>query len=258
MKLKCILAFLVVWFSIFPETAGQRLYSKTMLEFIFSSSMVSLNDNFLNQYPEAGLSRSNLRFTVFWNIEKDWHLDFTKHVGLITGVGLRNVGLCTDEVLPILIGGSDMEDYKIVRRLYTVGAPLIIKAGSFKNRLYFYLGGEYEIALHYKEKYWTGSHKRSGQKTKYDVWLGSQTPRFIPSVLCGIQLPGGFNIKVKYYINDFLNHNYTNQDESGVYNVSDLSRYKSSRLGYISLTWQFSPEYIKSDKWKKDSLTAAK
>ena len=70
-----------------------------------------------------------------------------------------------------------------------LGVPLAIKLGSFKNHFYFFGGGEYEMAFHLKEKYWTDSFDRSGPKTKSTEWFSSQTPTFLPSLFAGVQFP---------------------------------------------------------------------
>ena len=53
------------------------------------------------------------------------------------------------------------------------------------------------------------------------------------------KFPGGVNLKFKYYLNDFLNSDYTATNF-----VSDLTRYKTSQLWYFSLSWQFNTAYI--------------
>jgi len=248
---KLLLSILLIT-SVSTITFTQKIYSFNVWEFIFSYSDVEFTDEFLNQYSGADIAGSNVRFTLFFHFEHDWHLDLTNNIGIITGFGIRNIGISTDEVLPMTIAGTEYENYKLIRRTYTTGVPLAIKLGSFKDHLFFYAGGEYELAVHFKEKYWTGSHDRSGAKTKYNEWFGSQTPLLIPSVFGGVQLPGGFNLKFRYYLNNFLNHEYEKQS-SDVFNISDFTRYKTTQLYYVSLSWQFTSEYLKNKDWKKNS-----
>jgi hypothetical protein len=123
-----------------------------------------------------------------------------------------------------------------------LGVPLAFKFGSFSKHYYFFGGGEFELALVFKEKYWTGSYDRDGSKTKDVQWFANQTPTFLPSVFAGVQLPGGVNIKFKYYLTDFLNTDYkvsSNSQEGSSFNLSDLSRYQESQLFYVSVCWQF-------------------
>jgi hypothetical protein len=225
---------------------GQHIYPVTSGEMIFSQGKASFTDEFLTQYPEARLAANNVRFTIFLHIGQYFHCDFTDNIGLFTGLAIRNVGMITDETLPQTVSTTGEPvpyvNYNICRRQYMLGVPLALKLGSFKNHLYFFGGGEYEVAFHLKEKYWTDSFDRSGSKTKRMEWFSSQTPTFLPSVFVGVQFPGGVNLKFKYYLVDFLNTDYkvsNNSQDGATFSISDLSRYKSSQLVYFSLCWQF-------------------
>ena len=251
MKLK--LVFFIAGFILYlPNLKAQKTYSSTVTEFIFSSGNVQFTDAFLSQYPDAKTIKTDLRFTAFFHICQDWHIDFTNNIGVITGLGLRNVGLISDEVLPDPNNTSSLLDYKIIRRLYTLGVPLAFKLGSFKDHIFFYGGGELEMALHYKEKYWTNTHSRKGDKAVYTSWFGEQTPLILPSVFGGIQLPKGINIKVKYYINNFLSNSYKRSGNDNEFNVSDLTRYKKSQVFYLALSMQFNTAYITKKDWKPE------
>jgi hypothetical protein len=236
-----------------------KIYDVTTWEMIFSSSNVQFKDVFTTQYKNAEVTKTDVRYTVFFHLGEYWNFDFGNHIGIFTGMGIRNVGLITDERLPDYVGSDQLVDYKIIRRIYTAGVPLAFKLGSFSENLYLFAGGEYEFAINYKEKYWTGTQSRTGSKTKSNTWFGNQTPEFLPSVFAGVQLPGGINIKFKYYPDNFLNNNYTKGDNTvkgEPYNVSDLTRYKNSQVFYISLSWQIDNEDIKDNKWNHDSQFA--
>jgi hypothetical protein len=235
---------LLLFFSTFilAQIKAQKIYTLTSGELIFSFSDVQLSNDFKSQYGNAEITKTNVRFTLFFHIGEYLHMDFNNKIGIFTGLGIRNVGLSSDEKLPDLVGSDQTLDYKIIKRLYTIGLPLAIKLGSFKDHFYFFAGGECESALQYKEKYWTNTQTRSGSMTKSTQWFGNQTPHFLPSVFAGVQMPHGFNIRFKYYLIDFLNNEYKsgNNDASGaVYNVSDLTRYAKSQVFYFSICWQF-------------------
>ena len=259
--LKIFATALFVGFLIAPAAQAQKVYSVTSGEMIFGLSDVSFSDQFLSTYPGASVS-TNMRWTVFFHLGQYWHLDFTNNLGLISGIGIRNVGLITDETLPESavpagqVYTGNYIDYKIIRRSYMAGIPLLVKLGSFKDHIYFYGGAEYELAFHYKEKYWTGTHSRDGAKTKTTDWFGSQVPTFIPSVKGGVQLPGGFHVEFKYYLNDFLDNSYKVSQNGNQFNVSDLTRYKTSQVYYISISWQFNSEYITKKDWQSESTVA--
>jgi len=236
-----------------------KIYDVTTWEMIFSSSNVQFTDAFTSRYKKAEVTNTNVRYTIFFHLGEYWNFDFGNHVGFYTGIGVRNVGLISDERLPDLVGSDQLIDYKIIRRLYTAGVPVAFKLGSFSDNIYFYAGGEYELVLNYKEKYWTGTQSRTGSTTKYNKWFGNQTAPLLPSVFAGVQLPGGVNIKFKYYLNDFLNNNFTKGDNTFVgqpYNISDLTRYKKSQVFYISLSWQINNKVIRDKKWNPDSQLA--
>ncbi len=229
------------------QLQAQNVYPVTSGEIIFSQSNATFTQAFLDQYPGAGLDNNNVRFTAFFHLGQYIHCDFTDNIGFFSGLAVRNVGMITDENLPQTVSINDgasvpYSKYNVVRRQYMLGVPLALKLGSFKDHLYFFGGGEYELAFHLKEKYWTDSYDRSGPKTKSTEWFSSQTPTFIPSVFAGVQFPGGINLKFKYYLTDFLNTDYkvsSNSQDGSSFSISDLTRYESSQVFYFSLCWQF-------------------
>jgi hypothetical protein len=244
-KFICIIIYIIGLINI-PLNA-QKVYPVTSGEIIFSQSKATFTQAFLTQYPGASLANNNVRFTAFFHLGQYIHCDFTNNIGFFSGLAIRNVGMITDENLPQTVSINDgasvpYSKYNIVRRQYMLGIPLALKLGSFKDHVYFYGGGEYEVAFHLKEKYWTDSYDRSGPKTKSMEWFSSQTPTFIPSVFAGVQLPRGINLKFKYYLTDFLNTDYkvsSNSQDGSSFSISDLTRYESSQVFYFSLCWQF-------------------
>jgi len=254
-KMKKLILFFFIVLSSIHLVKAQKTYSVTSGEMIFSFSDMEFTDAFLDEYPNAELTKTNLRYTIFFHLGEYWHIDFSNKLGILTGIGMRNVGMISNEKIPETIGSDLMINHKIIRRVYALGVPLGIKIGSFKDHVYFFGGGEYELAFHYKQKYWI-SHSRSGSKTKENEWFASQTPTFIPSVFGGVQLPGGINIKFKYYLLDFLNHNYSRINTNDNFEVGDLTRYKTSHLFYVSLTWQLNTAYITKKEWQTGTEVA--
>ena len=257
MKSRFYLIILIILGAINITARAQHVYPVTSGEIIFSQSNASFTQAFLTQYPGASLVNNNVRFTAFLHIGQYFHCDFTDNIGAFTGLAIRNVGMITDETLPqtVTTTGADVlyTSYNIIRRQYMLGIPLALKLGSFKNHIYFFGGGEYEVAFHFKEKYWTDSFDRSGPKTKTTEWFSSSTPTFLPSVFAGVQFPGGVNLKIKYYLTDFLNTDHKiggNSTEGNRFSLSDLSRYESSRIIYFSLCWQFNTSSLW--EWNRD------
>ncbi|MBK9392062.1 MAG: hypothetical protein IPN68_18435 [Bacteroidetes bacterium] len=255
MKSKLHVPILVILSLLTFTASAQTVYPVTSGEMIFSQSHSSFTGSFINQYPNAKLVANNVRFTVFFHAGEYIHFDFNNNVGMFSGLAIRNVGMITDEALPqtvSLVNGASVpyNDYKIIRRQYLLGVPLAFKIGAFNKHFFLYGGGEYEMAFLLKEKYWSNTFDRSGSKTKNSRWFSNQTPTFMPSVFAGVQLPGGVNLKFKYYLTDFLNRNYSsgrNSSEGSSFDLSDLSRYQESQVLSFSLCWQFKTAELWND-----------
>ena len=191
---------------------------------IFSLSDVTFNNADVN---------TNLRFTSFFHGQQRFNLDYGNFVGLFTGVGIRNIGLITEDLYQN-VGFLDIDNthpdwnksVKIKRRSYSVGFPLALKVGNM-DKMYLFAGGEYEYMFHYKQKLFI-----DGEKIKFSEWASNRVNAWIPSLFAGIQFPGGFNLKVKYYMDDFLNPGFTGIDFGE--NV-DYSTFQSSGIWYISI-----------------------
>jgi hypothetical protein len=186
---------------------AQDVYTVSGGEVIFQSSQVEKDGNDVN---------TNLRFTLFLHLGEYLHIDLGDHIGLFSGIGLRNVGLITDE-----------DDVKIKYRTYNLGMPLALKLGSFKKNLYLFGGAEYEWMVHFKQKIF-----ESGNKTKYTSWFSNRTPDFIPSAFVGLQFPVGIQLKFRYYLNDYLNHNFKGEGVHEDYTVFD-----KTQVWYISVSF---------------------
>lgn len=162
--------------------------------------------------------------------------------------------MISDETLPSSVGSDEFVDIKVVRRTYTAGVPIGFKLGSFKDHFFLYGGGEIEWAFHYKEKYWL-SHSRDKTKTKYSEWWPNQVTKLQPSAFVGLQFPGGINLKYKYYLNNFLNHDYKgNSSNTTSVVVSDLTKYEESTLMYLSLSWHFNTAKVTQAKPSEDEI----
>lgn len=211
--------------SFFADSTAQKVYPITSGALLFQFSNVELaNSNVTNRPP---------RFTCFFHWGQYYHFDIIDNLGFYTGLAIRNVGFIYDEDIP----------QKTIRRSYTLGLPVAIKLGSFKNNLYIFGGGEYEMLFHYKGKRWY-SNDRKGSKVKDTEWFSNKTELFVPSVFAGVQFPKGINIKFKYYLGDFLNLDYEGPD-LGESNVS-FSDFTKLDVFNISVCWQF-----RTDKAKK-------
>lgn len=253
-KLKLILGFCMLFALLSISQAQQKVYMTSGGEMIFSWGDIQLDEQWVsdNTNPSDGrapsIVKTPMRFTLFFHVGQFVHLDLGNNIGFYSGASIRNTGMITDEVLPTQYQADannlEFQDVKVIRRAYSVGIPLALKLGSFKDHFYVYGGGEIDWLFHYKEKYWL-AHTRSGSKTKHTQWWPSQLETLQPSVFLGIQFPGGINVKGKYYLENFLNHEYQSSTNApGARVVSDLTKYKQSNLFYISLSWHFNTSKI--------------
>jgi hypothetical protein len=201
------------------ETKSQVVYPVSSGEIIFSFADVERN----------GVNvPTNMRFTVFFNYGQYWHFDIGNNVGFYTGGAIRNVGFITDE-----------DNFKVKRRSYTLGVPLALKLGSFGDNFYIFGGGEYEWLFHYKQKIF-----QNDNKIKRTEWLSDRTARFLPSLFAGIQFPKGLNIKFKYYLDEFLNRDFTGTDLG---EPVDYSEFNQTQIFYVSVSFQ-----LKGKKYREE------
>ena len=198
---------------------AQKLYTVSGGEIIFQSSSVEKKTDGVNTSVNT-----NLRFTLFLHIGEYLHYDFNDHVGMFTGLGIRNVGFITEE-----------DSIKDKYRTYNLGMPLAIKFGSFKKNLFLFGGAEYEWMFHFKHKTFV-----ENTKTKYTSWFSNHTPALIPSVFVGLQLPAGFQFKFRYYLDNYLEERYTY--------TSAPQGYNKTQVWYISVSYQIRNNKIKEYK----------
>jgi len=213
---------------------AQNVYPVTSGELLFQFSDTELANSDVTDNP--------MRFTLFFHWGQYYHFDMTNNIGFFSGLAIRNVGFIYDE---------DNVPQKTIRRSYNLGVPLALKLGAFNKHFYLFGGGEYELLFHYKGKRWY-SGEREGTKSKDTEWFSDKTERFVPSLFAGMQFPGGINLKFKYYMGDFLNLDYVGND-LGVADV-DFANFTKHNMFYISLSWQFRTDAIKSYLSSEDKV----
>ncbi len=128
--------FLAVLLFLNVSVRAQKLYTVSGGEIIFQSASVEKKIDGIG----TGVN-TNLRFTLFFHFGEYVHYDFSDNMGMFTGLGIRNVGLITDE-----------DSIKAKFRTYNLGMPLALKFGSFKKNLFLFVGAEYEWMFHFKQK----------------------------------------------------------------------------------------------------------
>ena len=231
------LLILILTLAFFSSKAqNKNIYMSSGGEIILSGADVNFNGTDVN---------TNMRFTIFIHIQQQINFNFTDNLGLYTGLSIRNVGLIMEDYYQNV--GYDVDNThinynkntKIKHRSYTLGFPLAIKVGSFDDNFFAYGGVEYEWMFHYKQKKFI-----DGGKYKFTQWNSDRVNTWIPSWFVGLQFPGGFNLKFKYYMNDFLNKDFVGQDFG---EDVDYSQFESTGIWYISLSVMLKWKTIKRE-----------
>jgi hypothetical protein len=153
---------------------------------LVSFSNVSRQGKMLNNVP---------RFTAFLNTGTNFNYNFSKSAGFFTGINGRNIGIIYD----------DTANIRWKRRVLALGVPAGFKFGNLKKHNFFYLAGEVDFAINYKQKKFINGDKAE----KKNNWFGKQTPLLMPSVFAGFQTNRNLGLKVQYFLNNFLNPDYT-------------------------------------------------
>lgn len=136
------------------------------------------------------------RFTYFFNTGFNVNFDFNQHLGLFSGLSLKNIGFI-EKITPL--------DSTVKRRVYTLGVPLGIRVGNIKKKNYAFVGGGVDIPFNYKEK----GYVRRGNKVKFNEWFSDRTPSYMAYGFVGVSFKPGFYVKVQYYPGNFMNPGFT-------------------------------------------------
>ncbi len=137
------------------------------------------------------------RFSIFFHAQSLVHSDIGEHVGIFSGLTLRNVGFIAEQ------DASTRKKF----RTYNVGIPVGLKIGNMNN-MYFFGGYELELPFNYKEKTFVNEEKVD----KFNVWFSRRTPTVYHTLFAGVRFPRGISVKFKYYLTPFFNKNYTQQE----------------------------------------------
>jgi hypothetical protein len=239
LKSICLLNFFVFisFFSIAQTTedsGNKMVYTKYVSEFLFQFSET---ETISNKSQLNGVKTS-----ILPNFGAYTHINFNNNIGIIPALSIRNVGMKTynDSV-------NSVKYDLIKRRALLLGGSLALKLGSFSKHAFLYGGAEYEMSIHVRQKLYDDSQH---QAFKQGEWFSTATERFLPSAFIGFQFPNGYNIQAKYYLNNFLNHNY-----SGA--LGDFTNLKTSQVFYISVSFQFKesdPSLKEKIEEKKDAI----
>lgn len=186
--MKTTLATLVISCLLFLSNTTQAQYYTTAgAEMIFSWSTVQ----------EFGAEReTRMRWSPVFNFGVHFHYDFSKSIGVFSGIKVRNIGFIYQTV----------ENKKVIQRSYNMGIPIALKIGNL-DKFFVYAGYQFELPFHYKYKTWDSSD-RSGAKTKFTNWFSDATPSVMHTIIGGVQFYRGLNIKFEWYLDNFINPDY--------------------------------------------------
>jgi hypothetical protein len=210
-KLTILLVFCIM--TGFAAFSQSKSYVTTGGEMIFS--FADITDN-------GQSAESTLRWAPVFNIQSMLNKDLSSHVGLFTGIAVRNVGYIYDNYTD----PSNDVVYKKKFRSYNIGIPVGIKIGNL-DKMFIYGGYEVEFPFLYKEKTFDGGDKID----KITGWFSNREEPIQHGFLVGIQFPYGMNVKFKYYLSEFHNQDYI--DGAGNKPYAGLK----SQVFYFSLSY---------------------
>lgn len=152
------------------------------------------------------------------------NVNISRILGIYTGLALRNIGLIYKQRDSLYAN----QEVKYKQRSYTLGIPLAIKIGNMNKKKFIYAGGEIEYAFAYKQKIFVAKHK-----DVFSDWFGKQVNPWQPSLFAGFQIRNGFNFKFKYYLNNFMNRDYTTSHNGQLYKpFANMN----SHIWYVSIS----------------------
>lgn len=210
----CSLLFVV-------STYSQKTYVSSGGEMIFS---------FANIEDNGSSENSTLRWAPVFNIQSMLNSDLSSHLGVFSGLAVRNVGYIYNNYTD----PSDGSVYKKKFRSYNLAVPLGIKIGDL-DRMFIYGGYEIEFPFLYKEKTFD-----NGDKTdKITGWFSKRQEPFQHGFFVGVQLPHGANLKFKYYLSEFHNQDYVNGNGDKPYEGLKSNVFYFSLSAYLFKNLEF-------------------
>jgi len=217
---KVIILFVFIFGTLFfssalaQEKKSGKKYWLSASEFIFSGSELEATGGPLITSIDIN---PVLRFSGFFHLQQQFHIDFNKNFGIFTGVGVRNVGMI-----------NELNDsIKIKQRVYSLGVPLALKLGALPNKFHVNIGGELEFFFHYKQKVFY-----EDEKFKKNEWVSDKVNLLNPSVFLDLHSGKGAYVRVKYYLLDFL---VKDKQEIKINGIAYNYFPDTSKLFYISV-----------------------
>jgi hypothetical protein len=168
------------------ETATKTTYFSGGSEIAFSAPVLDVNGS------DQG---AIIRFAPVVNVQQTLNKDMSDKFGLFVGLSVGNVGFIYDD---------PNSDYRYKFRTYNLGLPLGFKVGNMNEGLFF-AGYSIEWPFNYKEKEFLNEQKED----KFSVWVSDRTEPLQQAVMAGFQLGNGTCLKVKYYLTNFHDQDFS-------------------------------------------------
>jgi len=201
----------------YGQQKAPKPYFSTDGEMIFSFNQLTVPNQFFDR---------KMRFSFFPHLDFTVHKDFSKNIGLYLGVGHQNIGLRFEDSV------------KKMHRSLVVNAPVGIKLGDFEKGVFLFGGVDFGYFYHYKQKFTVGEDKFVIKEFNSDRINNTNMAWVV-----GIELPGGYNFRFKYYLNDFFNQSYVN--EAGAMPYAGAS----SGIWYISFGTR---NVLGGNRWRQE------
>ena len=168
------------------QETDKRTYFSGGSEIAFSAPQLDVNGS------DQG---AVVRFAPVVNVQQTINKDMSDKFGLFLGLSVNNVGFIYD---------VPESDYRYKFRSYNLGLPVGIKVGTMNGGLFF-AGYSVEWPFNYKEKEFLNETKED----KFVVWVSDRTLPFHQAVMAGFQLGNGTTLKLKYYLTNFHNEDFS-------------------------------------------------
>ncbi len=230
----------------------KHFYSLTVFCIFFTISGVSQTETYFTSGGEMIFSFANIddngssessimRWAPCFNVQSMVNADLNKHFGLFSGLAVRNVGYIYGKYKVYNFDRSMQADgnyttYKKKFRSYNLAIPLGIKFGNLE-KMFFYAGYEVELPFLYKEKTFENGDKIN----KITGWFSNRMNMFQHGFLVGIQFPYGMNLKFKYYLSNFHNQDYTDNNGFKPYENLTANIFYFSLSSYLFKNLDYSP-----------------
>lgn len=144
-----------------------------------------------------------VRFAPVVQAQHVFNFDLGENLGAFAGASVNNIGFIYQDP-------DGVTTYKF--RTYNLGLPVGIKLGTMNGGLLF---GGYSIEwpISYREK----TFQYGTKIERFNSWFGDRAENPQQAVMLGLQTRFGICLKVKYYLTNFHNEEFTETEAGSTY-----------------------------------------